>query len=363
MREQTKKYAYFPVQDRQVLVSEALHLRNNGKIEIDGKNPVFFDFKNPAIRSGVYPVSSSSKKITRGAYYRYFSKENKKQILSPKEMTNAHLFFQMMFLQLKKFRIEDKKNKRKVRVDIKSAEMEYYIKVDNKRGILIDVLLDIKQTYPYSYKYLWNNKLAIEVKVTHAVDPKKKCILRDHNISTYEATVPKAVRAKIPEAHDLLDSEELRQKKIDELTKIYANHEKWTLFGNFIVNSKVENENKENYILLSQVETELANYKKEKEQLFEEIKKYKEYKLQLTKDINELKKHTDTLEKEFKVNQGFLKDSQRNKQLVKKLSTELAQKEQKIESLKKKNNSLKNSISKFEGESFLEWVKRKFFDK
>lgn len=365
MNEQTKKFAYFPLQDRQIHVTEALWLRNQGKIEMNGENPVFFDFKNPYIRSGVYPVSSTSgdKKIIRGAYYRYYNKEDIKQILCPKKMTNAHLLYQMMFLQLKKFSIEDKENKRKVQVAIKSAEIEYYIKTDNNCGILIDVLLDIDYTSPYSYKYLWNNKLAIEVKVTHAVEPKKKRILQDYNISTYEASVPESIRANIPETNDLLHNERLRQNKIDYLTKTYENHNKFTLFGNFIVKSKAENENKENYILLSQFETELTKYKKDKDELVEEIKKYEEDKLQLIKNINELKRKSNTLKEAIKDDQGLLSDFQRNKHLVEKLKIKLEQNEKEIYSLKRENNSLKNNISELESESFLGWLKRKLLNK
>ncbi|MBM7715304.1 hypothetical protein JOC94_002291 [Bacillus thermophilus] len=75
MNEQTKEFAYFPLQDRQIHVSEALWLRNQGKIEMNRGNPAFFDFKNPSIRSGVHPVSatSSGKKINKRAFYRYYN--------------------------------------------------------------------------------------------------------------------------------------------------------------------------------------------------------------------------------------------------------------------------------------------------
>ncbi|WP_446935774.1 hypothetical protein [Lysinibacillus fusiformis] len=365
MNEQTKKFAYFPLQDKQIHVSEALWLRNQGEIEMNRENPIFFDFKNPSIRSGVYPVSSTSgdKKISRGAYYRYYNKENTKQILFPKKMTNAHLLFQMMFLQLKEFSIEDKNHKRKIQVAIKSAELEYYIKADNNRGIFIDVLLDIDYTIPYSYKYLWNSKLAIEVKVTHAVEPKKKCILQDYNISTYEASVPESIRANIPETNDLLDNEKFRQNKIDYLIKTYKNYDKFTLFGNFIVKSKTENENKESFILLSQFETELTKYKKDKDDLIEEIKIYEEDKLQLTKNINELKRKSNTLKEAIEDDQGLLSDFQRNKRLVEKIRIELEHSEKEIYQLKEENNSLKNNINELENESLLGWLKRKLLNK
>ncbi|MCP1531108.1 hypothetical protein [Bacillus pumilus] len=357
MNEQTKKFAYFPVQDRQIHVLEALWLRNQGIIEMNRENPAFFDFKNPSIRSGVLPVSptfSGEKKI-KDAFYRYYHKEDMKQILYSKKMTTAHFLFQMMFSQLNQFKIEDKE-KKEIRVAIESAEIESYIKYNDKKGILIDILLHIKQTDPYSYKYLWNKKLAIEVKVTHAVDPKKRRILRDNNISTYEAPVPNVIKKLIPKAHEILKNKMLRQKEIDKLTKIYSKNS-WTLFGDFIVNSKVEDENKENYLLLSQAEIELDKYKKKKRELSEEIQKSEEYKLHLSKIIHKLNKDLYSLKEKVEVNQELLLASQRNNDLVLKLK----QKEQQIENLKKENDILKNNLNKLHDESFLKWIKRKIF--
>ncbi|PNU23263.1 hypothetical protein MHB67_03060 [Bacillus sp. FSL H8-0516] len=359
MNEQTKNFAYFPFQDRQIHILEALWLRNQGEIEMNGENPVFFDFKNLSIRSGVLPVAPSFKggKKIKDPFFRYYHKENMKQILYSKKMTNAHFLFQMMFSQLTQFNIEDKE-KGRIRVAIESAEIESYIKYNDKKGILIDILLCVKQTDPYSYKYLWNKKLAIEIKVTHAVDPKKKRILLDNNISTYEAPVPNVIKKLIPKAHEILKNKKLRQKEIDKLTKIYSKNN-WTLFGDFIVNSKVEDENKENYLLLSQAEIELDKYKKRKKKLSEEIQKYEEHKLHLSEIIHNLKKDLYTLKEKVEVNQELLLASQENNELVSKLK----QKEQQIEELKKENDILKNNVNKLDNESFLKWMKRKIIKK
>ena len=127
-----------------------------------------------------------------------------------------------------------------------------------------------------------------------------------------------------------IKNKKLRQKEIDKLTKIYSKNN-WTLFGDFIVNSKVEDENKENYLLLSQAEIELDKYKKEKE-LSEEIQKSEEYKLHLSEIIHKLNKDLYTLKEKVEVNQELLLASQRNNELVLKLK----QKTNKLKILKRK---------------------------
>jgi chromosome segregation ATPase len=351
MAEQTKKYAYYIKGNRQVTVSEALWLRNNGKIKPTKEAPVFFDFEDATIRSAVYPVSSSKGEIARTAHYRYYDKKSKVHILYPKQMTNAHLFFQMMFKQLKSFKVE-LEDKNVVQVKIKSAMMEQYVKVDNKKGIIIDVLLDIENTYPYSYKYKWNNQLAIEVKVTHAVDPIKKSILQKNNISTYEVTVPERIKKIIPETNNLLDDKEATQKKIDELTKIYGNVDKWTLYGKFISKSRPTKINEGKYKMLSSYENELEQYEKQKEQLIKEIKVYEHCKLQLSQETNDLKK-------KLKITNQQLLELKKSEQLVQNLLKESKQKEQLNENLRKENDELNNYIIKIENQSFFSWLKRK----
>ncbi|WP_434748084.1 hypothetical protein [Paenibacillus amylolyticus] len=360
MKAQTKKFAYFSLENRQVHVSEALRLRNQGKIEINKDNPVFFDYEN----SGMLPVSSSpgDQKVARESHFRYFNNENKKQILYSKNMTNAHLLYQMMFLQLNKFIIKDE-NKREVQVTIKSAQIEHYIKVDNKSGIFIDVFLDIDYTDPHSYKYLWNSKLAIEVKVSHAVEPKKRNILQNQNIATFEASIPKAIQDEIPETNEFFENEQKRQNKIDHLKKRYENYNKFILLGKFIAKSKPEYENKESYILLSQFETEIAKYQKKKDELNVEIKKLEEDKIQSAKRNDELKRTAIHLEEDISNNQALLLDYKINKQLVRKLKVESEQKKQEIHDLKTENNSLKNSIDKIKNETFWGTLKRKLLNK
>ncbi len=360
MKEQTKKYAYYEIEDRQLPVSEALRLRNDGKLETKGESPVLFDFKNSNIRSGVFPVSSSSKKVFREAHYRYYNKYDKKIIVYPKEMTNAHLLFQRMFLNLDKFSVLNKKTNKRIRVALNWADMEYYVKVGKNKGILIDVLIGVKQTYPYSYKYLWNNRLAIEVKVTHAVDPKKKIVLRDNNITTYEATVPTQIRDIIPETPDLLDDESLIQAIVSELKSIYENDKKWSLFGDFIVESEADAYNKENYLILSQVEKELEKYEAEKKVLFEEVQEIDKYKKELFISINELEKKSSFLEEKIEKSNQLISESTTNEQELKRLKKELEEKEIEILSLKNENTELSNEIIDYREESVFKGIIRKF---
>lgn len=49
---------------------------------------------------------------------------------------------------------------------------------------------------------MWNNQLAIEIKVTHAVEFEKKEVLEKNNYTTYEFTVPKSMKSLIAENRD-----------------------------------------------------------------------------------------------------------------------------------------------------------------
>ncbi|WP_411368442.1 hypothetical protein [Enterococcus faecalis] len=357
MKTQTKKYAYFVTEDRQLPISQALKMKMNGDLIPSKENPVLFDFKNPAIRSAVFPVASSNNiKRPKIAHYKYYSTKDRKQIYCPKEMTNAHLFFQMMFLELKNFRVLDRDEK-PILVEIASVNLEHYIPVDGSGGILLDVLINIKKTEPYSYSYLWNHQLAIEVKVTHAVDPQKKKVLREKNIATYEATVPRRIREKIPETTELLNDEWLRREKINELKKLYEN-EKWVLFGKFIVPSKVNEKNKEAYLNLSRLELEMKNYQQKLVSLTNEIETKRMRRDELQQNVNLLTNELLNYEKKVESNKKFLIETEKNSRLVNELSKELNDKTKELDTLKLKNRSLKKELDTFERENWFTALKR-----
>lgn len=360
MKVQTKKYAYFVTENRQLPISQALKMKNDGKLIPSRENQVLYDFKNPTIRSAVFPVASSkSVERPKTAHYKYYSNIDRKQIYCPKDMTNAHLFFQMMFLDLKWFKVQDKQGKDTF-VEIESAELEHFVPVDGSGGVLLDVLVKIKKTDPYSYSYLWNHQLAIEVKVTHAVDPLKKKVLREKNMPTYEATVPKLVREKIPETTELLNDEWRRREKVNELKRLYEN-EKWTLFGNFIVQSKVNGGNREAYLLLSRLELEKERYTQELEKLNYEIERKKEQQEELKMNVNQLTNKFLRYEREIESNEKFFEETEKNSRLVNELSIELKDKEESINTLKSKNKSLKSKLETLESENLLKTLKRKVF--
>lgn len=349
MKVQTKKYAYFVTENRQLPISQALKMKNDGKLTPSSENPALYDFKNPTIRSAVFPVASS-KNVERPniAHYKYYSSKDKKKIYYPKEMTNAHLFFQMMFLELKWFRVRDKQGK-DIFVEIESADLEHYIPVDGSGGVLLDVLVKIKRTEPCFYSYLWNHQLAIEVKVTHAVEPLKKKVLREKNMPTYEATVPKLIREKIPETTELLNDEWRRREKVNELKKLYEN-EKWTLFGNFIVQSKVNEENREAYLILSRLESEKEKYMLELEKLKIEIKRKQEQQEKVQTNVNQLTNKLLSYEIEVENKEKFFEGTEKNSLLVNELSIELKNKKEEIHTLKSKNKSLEIELASLESE-------------
>lgn len=127
---QTKKYVFYKLKDRQVSISEAPWLLDNTNLVQNRNTPAFSDIKNPNIRSGVFPVKSSIGKNPKIAYFSYYSVKDKIEIIASKEMTNAHLLFQLMFKKLDKFTIKDNltDTEIKVAIDFDSTEMEYYVK-------------------------------------------------------------------------------------------------------------------------------------------------------------------------------------------------------------------------------------------
>lgn len=258
-----KRYAYYMKEDKMISIYEALQMK--GEFGQKREEAVLFDFRNPKFRSPVSPVDRKSE-----PHFRYYAVRDKTTILYPKEMSNAHLMYQKMFEHLKKFKIKDG-NKPPITVYIENADIEFYIRTEKKKGILIDVLLTVNRTVPSSYKYLWNSKLAIEVYVTHRVDPLKKEILEKNNIATYEAEVFDRLREAIPETKDLWINESIYNRQMRRLIYLYEENSEWILFGDFITRSLPNTENEESFKMLKQAEIELAKYRNEIRRL-EEIK-------------------------------------------------------------------------------------------
>lgn len=306
-----KRYAYYTKKDKMVSIYEALQMKEDELLGQSREESVLFDFRNPQYRSPVLPMNGRKKKYGWGEpYFRYYAVRDKTTILYPKEMSNAHLMYQKMFEHLKKFKIKDG-NSPPITVYIENADIEFYVRTEKKKGILIDVLLTVSRTVPSSYKYLWNSKLAIEVYVTHRVDPLKKKIIEKNNIATYEAEVFDSLREAIPDTQDLWTNEAIYNKQMRRLVYLYEKNSEWILFGDFITRSLPNPENEETYKMLKQAEIELAKYRKEirrleeiKADLISEDKALRQRVIDLRSQCNTLEEKSGGLEKlmEDKVN-------------------------------------------------------------
>ncbi len=358
MANYTKRYAYYIKQNKQVSIHEALKLKNAGKVKNRSDDPDFFDTKNSLFREGVTPQKRSVD--GRAAHFKYFPRTHEKKILAPKEMTNAHLIYQYMFEKLSYFTIKDNLTNTEIKVFHSSSEMEFVIKATDEDGyILIDVMLGVQRTEPASFKYLWNSKLAIEIKVTHAVDPIKKKILRKNNICTYEAKVPDDFRKEIPEDIDIFEDEDKLTLYINKLIRKYENP-KFILFGRFITKSKSDNRHEGAYRMLKQFE-------EDKKKLEEEIKVMQEKYESISSNsrlLEERNKEYQEANQKYQVtNQKIQKNIDsvnqiydENKELKQK-NKELQNEKQKVENL---NMILENSIEELQNQSLWDHIIKLF---
>lgn len=351
MANYTKRYAYYIKENRQISIHEALRLKGLGEVKNSSANPDFFDTRNEMFREGVTPQKRS---VTgRIAHFKYFPRPHEKNILAPKEMTNAHLIYQYMFEKLSYFTIKDNLTDTEIKVFHSSSEMEFVIKATDEDGyILIDVMLGVQRTEPASFKYLWNSKLAIEIKVTHAVDPIKKKILRKNNICTYEAKVLDDFRKEIPEDIDIFEDEEKLTLYINKLIRKYENP-KFILFGKFITQSKSDNRHEGAYRMLKQFE-------EDKKKLEDEIEILQGQYATIKSNIRILAEKSEVYQKENKTIQNNINAVNEiyneNKELKQK-NEELQNEKQKVENL---NTVLETSIEELENKNLWDYINKLF---
>ncbi|EGO2748799.1 TPA: hypothetical protein ACNHUV_001440 [Enterococcus faecalis] len=69
------------------------------------------------------------------AYFIYYSVKDKIEIITSKEMINAHLLSQLMFEKLDNFTIKDNLTGTEIKgaIGFDSKEMEYYVKTEEKK--------------------------------------------------------------------------------------------------------------------------------------------------------------------------------------------------------------------------------------
>lgn len=351
-----KRYAYFVRENRQISIYEALRLKDDGKVRNSSVDPDFFDTNQLHFRAGVTPQKKSVD--GRSAHFKYFPKQHVKNIFAPKEMTNAHLLYQYMFEKLSVFTIEDRKIP--IKVFHNNSIMEYFVKAIDQDGyILIDVMLNVQKTEPSFYKYLWNSQLAIEIKVTHSVDPIKKKILKDNNICTYEASVPKDFKNEIPEDIDILESDSLMKPYIDKLTRSYQNP-KFILFGKFISNSVPDIKHKGAYKMLKQFEEDKKKLEEDKNELIEEIKIGKLTHNNIQSQIRELEVQYHKYQIENKTIQDKISSIQqiyKENETLKHQYTNLKKEKAQIES---QNKVLVESLEILETQTFWDYIKKLF---
>lgn len=334
-----KKYAYYISENRQVSVDEAIYLRDKKGILQTHEKPVFFDSQNPKIRAGIFPRKSSI-----NPHFVYFSENDQKYIIGNKEMTDSHRLFQEMFNQLGEFWIEI--DNKPIKVVISDSILEYYIDISkqDKKYLLVDVIVKVIRTEPASYKYLWNSILAIEIAVSHKVEGIKKKYLNQLKLATYEVNVPKVHIKKI----------ENKEMNVNYLVSLYSRNENYRLWGNFISKSQPNSSHIKEWEILSQFE-------KEVEELTRELNQLKGTKTLVSNDIARLNQEKSNINKQISMMNGKYEELtlqiQKKNEDMNRLDSSY---QTNIHNQQRENDQLREDIKILESENIWSFLKRKY---
>lgn len=316
---------------------EALDLFNAGEIVTNPKEKASLYELGTDIK--LYPNKGKRRKDgTYGtAYFKYYNGEESplKGISNSTEWSDELKIFIRAFDRIRKFKIKDISGN--IIYVFPKRMNKFYICNTNKGKAILKFLVEIDQTYPYSWGYQYNGLIGLEFSITSNPTPFKKIGLEEIGISIYRAKVKIPSWIVIP---DNLMEHTTFERVAREVRHTYENTD-YILFGSFINHKNTFSEFEEKYKHLKHFEDEIQVLKKQCFEL-EEEKNRKEKLLEQQKN----KIHSQNQQIEFEKRQLVKIQSENKKN--EELKADIINLSYREKQLKKENENLLKEKKKLE---------------
>jgi len=332
-----KFYAYWKSRDKTITAYEAIQLKDKEEIETKQELAELFDVYTD------FPVIPFRRNNGNRAFFRYYQKEHNKNFPEEYDFTPERTSFLEVFQNKKEYKIRTSYDD-KVGIKLKVSEVTKLkrIKVQNNDYdfFVIDLLLKLEETKPFSYFYKWNGLLALELKTTSKTKYTKQLTLGNMGFQIFEAIAkfPKDISLNIKGGDFSLNNIE---PIIAELDKTYNRN--YFLQGDFINEATINLEYKEKYDVMKNFEEQCEEMKVEIRNLREELAKLIVKKEEIEKEI---KKSQDKLNK-YNEKNGSFEDLIKKEENLKKEVYELIKINTKLESSNKELESSNKGLSKW----------------
>ena len=243
----------------------------------------------------------------------------------------------------------------------KAISLMKRIVFEDEDFVILKLLIDIDETYPYSEYYRLNGQLGIEFYKTSRPEPVKRIKLAKEGIPLFEAEAhfPKSTKIYVPKEFTSLEQV---KRVADRVREVYQERN-YKLYGNF------DKYHLEAFVFLDDNERKyqtLKTYEEQCQELQDEIKLLKasyDEKFEKVKQLSEDIKQAETLlrkyheEEEYykkleKDNQKLESDKQRLKQEKGEIISENQRLTNESQRLRRLKNEAEEKIESLEGRSF-----------
>lgn len=347
-------------------------------------NAVLFDSLDEDDR---YPVSPHKGKLSKKTkkrgrpYFVYYPNNAPGNIVNNKEGINktlAHDLFQNIFSTLSEFdmHLRYMSKDSKIEIKVKSSGIDRRIKVTNTKTYVVDILLNLEETYPYSYYYKWNGQLALEISVSSIETFEKVSELSKYGLQVCELRVPKSIIMECKEATKgilHIDSEVGEEQTVnssdetpvEEYNKLYSKYyelfktRKFKAFAIELGSIETKDGWRERYENMSKYEeqvekmNDLIKYRQaELDKLNNEISNKQDKLTVIKKEYNKIENYVETKNLTInKLNTDIMNEKKQNATLHEEL--EIANKS--LKELQSKKDELTEKVEKLENKSL--WKK------
>ena len=243
----------------------------------------------------------------------------------------------------------------------KAISLMKRIVFEDEDFVILKLLIDIDETYPYSEYYRLNGLLGIEFYNTSRPEPVKRIKLAKEGIPLFEAKAhfPKSTKIYVPEE---FTSPEQVKRVADRVREVYQ-ETNYKLYGSF------DKYHLEEFVFLDDNERKyqtLKTYEEQCQELQAKIKKLEENFDQKTEKVNQLRKEieqAETLLRKYHEEEEYYKKIEKynqkleaDKQTLKQEKGEILSENQRLtnesQRLRKLKNVAEEKIESLQGRSF-----------
>ncbi|WP_288394380.1 hypothetical protein [uncultured Vagococcus sp.] len=312
-----------------------------------------------------YPVRPFKARLDKGnPYFAYYPDNTPKNIINNKDGVNktlSHDVFQLIFSNLSEFLVHLRytPEEDKILLKINKSYSDYRVTIkgmEKSKTYMVDVLLDLESTYPYSHYYKWNGFLSLEISVSTLEEAGKVSDLSAQGLQVCELRVPNKVKDELKVmSKNMLDEESSISIFKNAYKKYYHLFEskKFTAYLIELGEIYTKNEWKEKYIEMDKFEQQVKEMKtiikkkqEEVSQLNDEIEKRNHY-------LNDLKEEKITFDEQMAKDERNINNLREE---LRKESSKLDSEKKNINEITKENQKLKEKNESLENMSLFDFL-------